>query len=100
MIEMDVDSTDPVEPPPAGDVTFREAREIVQDRLTLIGNLEFDELENREPDYIASRVKEILSHGSDRLVIGSSAGPIHALTPKIATNYKSWIKTYLEHVES
>jgi uroporphyrinogen-III decarboxylase len=100
MIEMGVDSTDPAEPPPAGDVTFAEAREIVQGQLTLIGNLEFDELENQEPDYIAGRVKEILSHGSERLVIGSSAGPIHTLTPRIAANYRSWINAYLDHLDA
>jgi len=98
MIEMEVDSTDPVEPPPAGDVTFAEAREITQGKLTLIGNLEFDELENQQPEYIDKRIREILSHGSDRLVLGASAGPIHALTPRIAANYKSWINAYLAHI--
>lgn len=91
MIEMGVDSTDPVEPPPAGDVTFAEARHIAGDDLTLIGNLEWDELEFAEPEHIRQRVGEILSHGQRRLVLGASAGPISAVSEKLVANYKAWI---------
>lgn len=97
MIEMGVDSTDPVEPPPAGDVTYAEARGIAGDRLTLIGNLEFDELESHNTEHIRNRVQEIISLGKQRLILGASAGPINAVTRRLVDNYKMWIDTYLEH---
>ena len=49
MREMGVESTDPVEPPPAGDVTFAEAQQIVDGKITLIGNLEFNEFMYLDP---------------------------------------------------
>jgi uroporphyrinogen-III decarboxylase len=97
MIEMGVDSSDPVEPPPAGDVTFAQARTIAGERLTLVGNLEFDELENRDRRYVRRRVEEILSHGEERLILGVSAGPISAVTPRLAENYRVLVDTCLEH---
>ena len=39
-VRMGIDATDPLEPPPDGDVDLREARQIVGDDVTLIGNIE------------------------------------------------------------
>ena len=97
MKQMGVDSTDPVEPPDAGDVTYAEAREIAGDELTLVGNLEFDELEYTTPDHIRARIKEIAEHGPRRLILGASAGPISKVTPQLAENYKAWIDAALEY---
>jgi uroporphyrinogen-III decarboxylase len=97
MIEEGADATDPVEPPPAGDCTYAEAREIAGDELTLMGNLEFDELEFSPPEHIRERVREILSHGNRRLILAASAGPISSVSPRLATNYRTWIDTALEY---
>jgi uroporphyrinogen-III decarboxylase len=97
MIEMGADATDPVEPPPAGNVTYAEAREIVGDRLTLMGNLEFDMLESGEPRQIRQHVRDILALGSRRLILSASAGPISAVSRRLVENYKAWIDTALEY---
>jgi hypothetical protein len=39
-LQMGIDATDPVEPPPDGDVELKEAREILGNEVTLIGNIE------------------------------------------------------------
>jgi hypothetical protein len=96
MKRMGVDSTDPVEPPGGGDVSYGEAREIAGDELTLIGNLQFDELEFSTAREIAERVREIAGFGSRRLILGASAGPISKITHQLAENYKTWIDTALE----
>ena len=96
MVDMGIDSTDPMEPPPAGDCTYAEAREIVGSDLTLVGNLEFDELEFAEPDHIRKRVREILSLGDRRLILGASAGPITKITPRLAENFRAWVETAIE----
>jgi len=96
MIAEGADATDPVEPPPSGDVTYAEAREIVGDRLTLIGNLEFDMLELGEPEDIRRHVRDILSHGKKRLILSASAGPISAVSPRLVANYKALIDAALE----
>jgi uroporphyrinogen-III decarboxylase len=97
MVSMGVDSSDPVEPPPAGDLSYAEAREIADGKLTLMGNLEFDELENMDAGHICRRVREILAPGKERLIVGSSAGPINAVTRRFVDNYKALIETYREY---
>ncbi len=39
-LEMEIDATDPVEPPPDGDITLKEAREALGEKCVLIGNIE------------------------------------------------------------
>lgn len=97
MIDIGVDSIDPVEPPPQGDVTIAEARNIVGQKLTLVGNLEFNELEHEDTSHIKKRVKEILKIGKKRLIISSSAGPISMVTQKLVNNYKEWIDTVVAY---
>jgi len=96
MVDMGIDSTDPVEPPPAGNVTWAEARQIAGNDLTLIGNFEFDALCFAETDHIRERVREMLSKGTRRMIMGASAGPISAVSPQLAANYRAWIETARE----
>ncbi len=100
MIEIGYDSTDPVEPPPAGDVTYSEARELADGKITLLGNLEWDELECSEPGHIKKRVRNILETGTDRLILSASAGPISKISSKLADNYRAWIDTMNEFYDS
>ncbi len=93
LVQMGYDSTDPVEPPPAGDVTYAQAQELGEGRITLMGNLEWDELAFAEPEQIRARVREILALGDRRLILAASAGPISAITARIAENYRAWIDT-------
>jgi len=96
MKRMGVDSTDPVEPPRAGDVTYEEAREIAAGELTLAGNLEYDELESATAGEIKARVRDIARFGSRRLILAASAGPISSVSPRLVKNYKTWIDTAME----
>jgi uroporphyrinogen-III decarboxylase len=96
MVEEGADATDPVEPPPSGDVTYSEAREIVGDRLTLIGNIEFDMLEFGQPEDLRRCVRDILSRGSRRLILSTSACPISAVSPRLVGNYKALLDAALE----
>lgn len=89
--------TDPVEPPPMGDVTFEQARKITGGNLTLFGNLEWSELDSATPEQIKARVREILSFGKERLVVTSSAGPISAMTERQIANYYAWTDAMLEY---
>ena len=97
MMEIGFDCTDPVEPPPMGDVTFEEARRIVGDKMTLIGNIEFEELEFLKPCQITERIKEILSGGSHRVIIGTSGGPITEVSKNLEANYFALIDAALKY---
>jgi len=62
-IEMEIDATDPVEPPPDGDIELKEAREILGDKVTLIGNIEERVLETATKDEIENQVKKAIKEG-------------------------------------
>jgi len=98
MMEIGYDATNPIEPPPQGNVTYAEARALTRDKLTLEGNLEFLEIEYSEPEHIALRVKEIMSLGWDRLIITDAGGLNQAVTERMDMNYRSWVDSYLNEL--
>jgi uroporphyrinogen-III decarboxylase len=65
-------------------------------RVTLIGNLEWDEMCFAEPAHIRQRVKDILSLGKQRLILSTSPGPIGHITPEVAANYRAFVEAALE----
>ncbi|MBT3275485.1 MAG: hypothetical protein HN368_20180 [Spirochaetales bacterium] len=97
MVSMGADSTDPVEPFPAGDLSFREAREISQGDITLRGNIEYNEFTYMTPVQMRVRVKELLADGSKRVIISTSAGPNTSINQTIADNYRALIDAALEY---
>ena len=97
MADMGVDSTDPVEPPPAGNLTFREAREISRGEVTLRGNLEYNEFTHLTTKQMSGRVKEILADGNRRVIVSASAGPNTYITKHIADNYRALVDAALEY---
>ncbi len=94
---MGVDSTDPVEPPPGGDLDFHEAREISRGEVTLRGNIEYNEFTHLAPRQIRERVKDILSDGNRRLILSTSAGPNTHINRHIADNYRAFVEAALEY---
>lgn len=96
-ISMGLDSTDPIEPPPQGNITFKEAYKSVDGKLTLVGNIECSDLQNSSPDFIRNQVKEIMSLGKKRIILTDSAPQISAFSSKMADNYRVMIDTALEN---
>lgn len=97
-LEMGVDSTDPTEPPPQGDITFREARRLVGDRMTLFGNIEFLDMETGTPDGIEAKVRlAIEESGKARMVLYPSAGPHQQHTRRFTTNAVRYIEAGLKY---
>ncbi|MCL2878716.1 MAG: uroporphyrinogen decarboxylase family protein [Treponema sp.] len=97
IIKMGYDATDPVEPPPQGDITFNEARKKAGDKLTLVGNIEIVEIENGTPEQIKKHIRDILAAGKDRLIIDDAAGLRQKITERMYLNYKAWIDAYREY---
>lgn len=85
---MGIDQTDPVEAPPSGDVTMREARSIVGDAMTLTGNIQCLELESCSPEQIQERVRQIVREaGPEKLIITATGTPLQKISPKAEANY-------------
>lgn len=96
MIEAGYQATDPVQPPPQGDLSIDEAVEIVDGKMTLIGNLEFPEIEYRETAYMIQKTLDVLKHKDKRIVLGAAAAPISLSTGHYIDNYYAILNTYRE----
>ena len=98
LVDMGADMLDPVEPPPDGDVTMAEARAMTRGRVTLLGNIEFRELEFASPARIRELVRTaILDGDADRVHLYPSATPIAGLTRRYRNNALAYIEAGLEH---
>ncbi|MCL2461466.1 MAG: hypothetical protein FWF44_02280 [Defluviitaleaceae bacterium] len=77
---MGADATDPIEPPPQGDVSLRYIREKYGKRLVLFGNIELSDIENLETPAFTETVKRTLEEGMSGegrgFVLMPSASPI------------------------
>jgi uroporphyrinogen-III decarboxylase len=80
------DFFEPVEPPPNGDITFAEAKRIVDGRITLGGNIEARIIEHGTPAEIDSALAAAYEGGTERMILKPSAGPIGAITPVMEQN--------------
>ena len=98
LVAIGADATDPVEPPPAGDITLTEAKELVGDRLTIFGNLEFRDLELLSRDEVIALTRRTLEEGmpGGRFALQPSAEPITIpLGDKLEENWMAFIETAL-----
>jgi uroporphyrinogen-III decarboxylase len=68
-VEMGVDSTDPTEPPPQGNADFAEVKRRYDGRLVFYGNIEFLDMETRQPDEIETLVRAAIEEGGRRNVV-------------------------------
>lgn len=88
------DATEPVEPGPQGNVSMKEGFDITEGQLTLIGNLEWADLELASEEMIRQRVRELGELKDQRLIVASSAGPITTVTEKLVDNHLAWLDEY------
>jgi uroporphyrinogen-III decarboxylase len=96
-LSLGVDSIDPVEPPPQGDLRMEDARKRVGEKMTLYGNLEFAWMERESPRDIERHVREAIAEGGkERLVLAPSATPHQRQTATFTANAERYILAALE----
>ena len=95
-VQRGADYFEPVEPPPDGDVTFAEAKQIVAGRMTLGGNIEARILANQSADVVEKVTREAFEGGGHRMVLKATAGPIDRMTPGHLANYHRMIDVWEE----
>jgi len=96
MIARGVDYTEPVEPPPDGDITFAEAKALAGGRMTLGGNVEARVLENEGVEATEAAVRAAFEGGKERMVLMPTAGPIGRMTERSRANYHRLIDLWEE----
>jgi hypothetical protein len=94
--QMGADATDPVEPPPHGDVSLEYVRCEYGDRLVLFGNVELADIESMEPAAFERLVQQTLADGirgpGRGFVLMPSAAPNgRQITRRILKNYETMV---------
>lgn len=97
IVSMGADATDPIEPPPQGDVELDYVRQKYGDRLTLFGNIELCDIELMEPPEFRRRVEKALvegtrGQGKGFVLMPSSAPNGRHITPRILKNYETMVE--------
>jgi len=94
IVERGGDFTEPVEPPPDGDITFADAKRLAAGRITLGGNIEANLLKNDTVVAVERAALEAFEGGTHRMVLMPTAYPIDRFTPCMARNYNRLIDVW------
>jgi methionine synthase II (cobalamin-independent) len=97
-VAMGVDSTDPVEPFPQGDADIREVKKTFDGRMVFFGNIEFLDMETRQPNEIEELIRIALEeNGSRNVVLMPSAGPHERPSDLFYANAERYIEAGLNY---
>jgi len=97
-VEMGVDSTDPVEPPPQGNADMAEVKAAYDGKLVFMGNIQFLDMETKRPDEIEELVrKAIQGGGKNNVMLMTSARPHERPTDLFLANARRYIEAGLRY---
>jgi hypothetical protein len=97
-VEMGVDSTDPVEPPPQGNADMAEVKETYDGKLVFLGNIEFLAMETCQPAEIEELVRgAIEGSGKKNVMLMPSAGPHARPSDLFLANAERYIEAGLTY---
>lgn len=87
-------AVEPIEPPPQGDIPLAEFKERYGDRVCLVGNIEFDDMDKCTPEEMDARCREAIAAAAPGggFILTQTAPPITSLTPRREANYLAFIE--------
>ncbi len=96
---MNPDGLHPVEPPPKGNCTLTEARRELGQDIVLIGNIQYTDLDEKEPQEIEHLVAEAIEQGGpERFILSPSCTPYEEeISSRLSNNYITMIKAGLKY---
>jgi len=98
LVNMGVDLLDPVEAPPSGDIEIGEAKRKVEGKITLVGNIQFGDMEVCTPDKIDEKVREaICSGGKEKFILATTEGPVSPVSCRMRDNYPQFIESGIKY---
>jgi len=96
MIERGGDYTEPVEPPPDGDITMAEAKEVAAGRITLGGNIECRVLCIESENAVEAAVRAAFEGGKERFILRPTEASSPVLSEQEFRNYMRMIDVWEE----
>ncbi len=93
-LDMAPDGLHTIESPPTGDCPLEEAFEVVDGRITLIGNIQYDAFRSLTPEGMKEAVREVLELARGRrFILSPSAGPFDENVPdRVVANYLAFLE--------
>ena len=95
-IERGADYTEPVEPPPDGNITMSEAKALADGRIALGGNIECRILCNETEDDVETAVRTAFDGGKHRFVLRPTEGPSPRMSEQEYRNYMRMVDVWEE----
>ncbi|MBN1249907.1 MAG: hypothetical protein JXC32_19750 [Anaerolineae bacterium] len=95
-IERDADYTEPVEPPPDGDIPMADAKALAAGRITLGGNIECRLLCNGTPADIDAALDAAYAGGTYRFILRPTEGPSPMMTARETRNWERMVAGWEE----
>jgi len=96
-IEMGIDCLNPMEPPPVGKITLKEAKEICKGKMAIDGGIEDGAFDTLKPEEMEKLVEETIAQGKPWygfiLCPTSSPTTYAKLLPRHIENYKVFVET-------
>ncbi len=94
-VTMGPDGLHTIEAPPIGNCTFTQAYAAVGNRITLIGNIQYDDFRALDGAGMAQAVRDVLAEcRGRRLILSPSAGPFDENPPpRLIENYLTFMET-------
>ena len=93
-IDRGADYTEPVEPPPDGDITMVEAKKVADGRITLGGNMECRILCNGSQEEVEKAVGAAFEGGKERFILRPTEGPSPVMSEQEFNNYMRMIDVW------
>ncbi len=100
MMDMGTDMTDPVEPPPDGDIVFAEAKQQCRRRMVLMGNIELRHLEYCTRSEVDELVRSaICDSGKQGMMLYPTARPLTWMSDNVSDNCLQYMESALKYGE-
>lgn len=97
-LTMGPDALHTIEAPPVGNCTLAEAFQVTRDRITLIGNIQYDEFRSSTPEQMREAVRAVLAEAKGHpFILSPTAGPYDPeLGEGMLANYLAFIDAACE----
>ncbi|MFH1477374.1 MAG: uroporphyrinogen decarboxylase family protein [Verrucomicrobiota bacterium] len=98
-LAMAPDGLHTIEAPPVGNCTLTEAFEVLRDRITLIGNIQYDCFRAYTEHEMRQAVRVVIEEGrGKRFILSPSAGPYeHIISDAMIRNYHAFMEAGFEY---
>jgi hypothetical protein len=98
-VEMNPDALHTIEAPPTGNCSFEEAYSLTGNKMTLIGNIQYDDFRAFTPTQMKEAVTTILDEcRGRRLILSPTAGPYEEfISEHMVENYLTFMRTAWEY---